>query len=200
MKKFVLLVIAFVGFACVHTQPMEDADVVEVKPHPLTAIWVDYAKSNPHIFNNQMSRDKAAPEVNKMLMDTLSCNPQLLIDCPVRYEQMIKLSKNKYAIKFSLMRFNPQNITYYENYTEYDVSTDIFAIVDENFALKLKDRQMYALKGFTFEGDVNEKNITLPSGAKVCRKPGISITSTVDNDRNFSLSGIFLSDLKLAEI
>ena len=200
MKKFVLLVIAFVGFACVQTQTMEDADVVEVKPHPLTAIWVDYAKSNPHIFNNQMSRDKAAPKVNKMLMDTLSRNPQLLIDCPVRYEQMIKLGKNKYAIKFSLMRFNPQNITYYENYTEYDVSTDIFAIVDENFALNLKDRQMYALKGFTFEGDVNEKNITLPSGAKVCRKPDISITSTVDNDRNFSLSGIFLSNLKLAEI
>lgn len=200
MKKFVLLVIAFASFACVQTQTMEDADVVEVKPHPLTAIWVDYAKSHEAIFNNELSRSKAASIVNEMFLDTLSRNPQLLVGCPVKYEMMSPGRANKYYIKFSLSKYNPQNIQFKEDDTEYNVAVDIFAIVDEDFALSLKERQMYELKNFTFKGDVNKHSITLPSGRRLVQKPSISDITFVDRELNLHLCGILLSDLILEKI
>jgi hypothetical protein len=196
-KIFVILCVLSAVGACMPTPP---STTPVKKPHPLTAVWVDYAKKNPEVFNNEFSRAKAAPEANKLILDSLAKNPQLLYNCPMKFEMMLPLAKNKFVIKFSIMRHNLKDISYTENGTTYDVATDIFSIVDEDYAMSLKERQMYKLVNFTYEGDINKKNMRLPSGRKVEREPKIRILSAYHKDRYISLSGIYLSDIQLEEL
>lgn len=195
-----ILLLAFIlCVSCVSPSQTNTSTPVK-KPHPLTAVWVDYAKKNPEVFNNEFSRAKAAPEANKLILDSLAKNPRLLYNCPMKFEMMLPIAKNKFVIKFSIMQYNLKDISYTENGTKYDVATEIFSIVDEDYAMSLKECQLYKLVNFTYEGDINKKNMRLASGRKVEREPKIRILSPYVKERCISLSGIYLSDIQLEEL
>ena len=131
--------------------------------NPLTAICAEYLKSNTDALNNNVTRDKAAQELQNIIIDSISKNLSILQSVP--FEYFISLPKgNKYLIKFTVSDFNDRNISAVIDGVKYVFGFELFAVVDEKIMSSLKDNKFYRIKSCKFHGSVNNK-VALPDGS-----------------------------------
>lgn len=188
MKKIFYLLM-FILSSCMQ-QPTINDEVEAPRLSPLTKIWIDYANNNKEIFNNEVSRENASILVQDMMLDSIKNNPSLLRDEQIRFEMVYRLSSNKYIAKFHL-----SDTRYYCTYSnDFKVTGNIISIVDESYAITLKDNAYYRIRDYKFEGNVNAKNIKLRDGNYLYYLPAVNEYFSC---YSFSLGGIYLSELQL---
>lgn len=205
MKKiFILCLMAFVMCSCNSTPTQQTSyqtnyqtEKKEVTLHPLTKFWYDYAIQNPELFNNDVTKKKAADKLYKEFIDSIKVDNTLIKDLPVKFYAFMPYGKGKYICKFVCMSYNSVSIEYYKSYNErYNVSIDLFTIVDEDTISSYKENTMYYVTDFSFIGEGNKQNIWV-GNYKLHQESNIS---NFDGDYDLSLSCIVVKDLKLREI
>jgi len=200
MKKFfILCFMAFVMCSCNSTPTQQtnyQTEKKEVTLHPLTKFWYEYAIQNPEWFNNDVTRRKAADKLYKEFIDSIKVDNTLIKDLPVKFYDFRPYGKGKYICKFVCMRYNKVNIEYKSYNERYNVSIDLFTIVDEDTISSYKEGAMYYITDFTLIGEGNKQNIWI--GNHLLYQD--SNIRNFDGDYNLGLSCIVVKDLKLREI
>lgn len=212
IKLLTLLVTLFTVSCAVPNNQNTKDDIP--KPNQLTRIWIDYANHNQQIFNNSVSRDKYAPIVRDMLIDSLKQHPEMLCNIPLEFMPLhtepIRLSDGIYMVKASLISAwaNDKNINYSVDYQtkelfppsydegDYQVSFDLFFKINEDALMQMEDGEYYYMIDCTFKGNVNEQNIYLPRGRKVEQRPSIYCMDTYTKEYSVNLGGLYVENPK----
>ncbi len=186
--------------SAIDSVPVESSQVVDnktldIQRHPITSIWMDFIRNNPNSMNNEMTRDKAAKELQKTIIDSINKNNSILYSIPLKYETAMEKG-NKYIIKFSLMTYNSLNIDTELESAKYTIAFDLFTIGDEKLMSRLQDNEFYYIKACNFQGSVNNK-ITLPSGGTFSQSPSISYENSYRVKYGLNLGGLYVKDLEL---
>lgn len=171
-----------------------------VPKYKLTAIWVNFVKANKNVFNNEITREKAANTFQKAVFDSIKNDLGILTSIPLKYETALKKG-SKYIIKFSLTDYNKLNVTHIDKNgnkeCSYKVAFDLFTIGDDKIIERLKDGEFYYIKSCKFIGSVNNR-ITLPSGNTFCQNPYFTKENSEFFPKfNLNLGGLYVTDIVL---
>lgn len=202
MKPHLLIATILLCISCTPNgiKERDERSKSKVAPARLTAIWMDHAKNNPDIFNNDLSRELAAEKFQKILIDSIHNNPSILYECPVRYMMMYQLSEDEYILKFAAYSLNDANISYKDDDIIYDVPFDLFSIADKETAITLKDSEMYNIVGGDFEGSVNDQHILLRNNTPLEQFPSVSnYTHGSSEERKLNIGGLYISNIEFEE-
>lgn len=180
-------------FACNNIQRQQGESVDKVKLHTIDSICVAYVESHLSGFNNEITREKTATELQRIIIDTLTANNSLLFELPLKYESVVDKG-NKYIVRFST--------GYRYQWTERricDIDLWFYSVVDDETINKLKDKETYYLSKAKFMGQVNDR-IELPNGDTFDHKPHVAlIESPLDTTYMVGLGGLYVKDIELKE-
>lgn len=180
-------------FACNNVQRQQSESEDEVRLRTIDSICVVYVENHLSGFNNEITREKTATELQRLIIDTLTANTNLLYELPLEYESVVDKG-NKYIVRFST--------GYHYQWTERricDISLWLYSVVDDDNINRLKDKEAYYLSKAKFMGRVNDK-IELPNGDTFDHKPHVAlIESPLDTTYIVGLGGLYVKDIELKE-
>ena len=159
--------------------------------HTIDSLCVSYVENHLEGFNNEVTREKTAKVMQRMVIDTIKTNPNLLFEIPLKYESVVEKG-NSYIVRFSTgsrYQWTVRRIC--------DISLWFYSIVDEGIISKLKDKETYYLSKAKFMEQVNDK-IELPNGDTFDHKPHVAlIESPLDTTYMVGLGGLYVKDIEL---
>lgn len=180
-------------FACNDIRRKQIKSEETVKMRAIDSICVAYVERNLDGFNNEITREKTSQAMQRIVIDTLSANSELLYDLPLKYESVVE-KVDKYIVRFST--------GYCYNWTDRkkcDIDLWFYSIVGNEVMDKLKDKETYYLSKAKFKGQVNDK-IELPNGDTFAHKPHVAlIESPLDTTYMIGLGGLYIKDIELKE-
>ena len=180
-------------FACNNIKRQQSESEDKVRLRTIDSICVAYVESHLSGFNNEITREKTATELQRIIIDTLSANTNLIYEFPLKYESVVDKG-NKYIVRFST--------GYRYQWTERricDISLWLYSVVDDENMNRLKDKETYYLSKAKFMGRVNDK-IELPNGDTFDHKPHVAlIESPLDTIYIVGLGGLYVKDIELKE-
>ena len=180
-------------FACNNIQRQQSESEDKVRLRTIDSICIAYVESHSSGFNNEITREKTATELQRIIIDTLTANTNLLYELPLKYESVVDKG-NKYIVRFST--------GYRYQWTERricDIDLWFYSIVDDEIINRLKDKETYYLAKAIFMGKVDDK-IELPDGDTFSHKPHVAlIESPLDTTYMVGLGGLYVKDIELKE-
>lgn len=180
-------------FACNNIQRQQRDSEDKDRLRTIDSICVAYVESHLSGFNNEITREKTATELQRIIIDTLTANSNLLYELPLKYESVVDKG-NKYIVRFST--------GYRYQWTERricDIDLWIYSIVDDEIINRLKDKETYYLTRAKFMGEVDDK-IELPDGDTFSHKPHVAlIESPLDTTYMVGLGGLYVKDIEMKE-
>ena len=193
-KNTILFLLSiFPLWACNNVQRQQSKNDEAVKLHTIDSLCVSYVENHLEGFNNEVTREKTAKDMQRMVIDTIKSNPDLLYEMPLKYESVVE-KENSYIVRFSTgcrYQWTDRRIC--------DISLWFYSIVDEGIISKLKDKETYYLSKTNFMGQVNDK-IELPNGDTFDHKPHVAlIESPLDTTYMVGLGGLYVKDIELKQ-
>ena len=195
MRRNTLIILfgLIVLFACNNVQRQQNESEDRVRLRTIDSICIVYVENHLDGFNNEITREKTATELQRTIIDTLTANTNLLYELPLKYESVVDKG-NKYIVRFST--------GYRYQWTERricDIDLWIYSIVDDEIINRLKDKETYYLAKAKFMGEVDDK-IELPDGDTFSHKPHVAlIESPLDTTYMVGLGGLYVKDIELKE-
>ena len=191
-KSTTLLLLSILALlACNNVQRPQSKSEDAIRLRPIDSMCVAYIERHLEGFNNEVSREKTAKEMQRMVIDSVKSNPDLLYELPLKYESVVDRGGN-YIVRFS--------IGYRHQWTDRrrcDINLWFYSIVDEGIISKLKDKETYYFSKANFMGQVNDK-IELPNGDTFDHKPHVAlIESPLDTTYIVGLGGMYVKDIEL---
>ena len=119
-------------FACNNVQRQQSESEDEVRLRTIDSICVVYVENHLSGFNNEITREKTATELQRLIIDTLTANTNLLYELPLEYESVVDKG-NKYIVRFST--------GYHYQWTERricDISLWLYSVVDDDNINRLR--------------------------------------------------------------
>ena len=179
--------------ACNNVQRQQSKNEEVIKLHKIDSMCIAYVEHHLEGFNNEVTREKTAKDMQRMVIDTIKSNPDLLYEMPLKYESVVEKGSS-YIVRFST--------GYRYQWTDRricDIDLWFYSIVDEGIISKLKDKETYYLSKAKFMGRVNDK-IELPNGDTFDHKPYVAlIESSLDTTYMVGLGGLFVKDVELKQ-
>lgn len=192
-KTIIFLLGIFSLFACNNVQQQQSKSGDGMKLRTLDSMCIAYIESHLDGFNNEITRERTAKEIQRIIIDTLTSNSNLLYDLPLQYESVVD-DGNKFIVRFST--------GYRYQWTDRKIcKIDMwfYSKVDEEVISKLKDKGTYYLSKAKFMGRVNDK-IELPNGDTFDHNPHVAlIESPLDTTFMIGLGGLYVKDIELKE-
>lgn len=195
MRRNTLIILfgLIVLFACNNVQRQQNESEDRVRLRTIDSICIVYVENHLDGFNNEITREKTATELQRIIIDTLKTNENLLYELPLKYESVVDKG-NKYIVRFST--------GYRYQWTERricDIDLWLYSIVDDEIIKRLKDKGTYYLSKVKFMGQVNDK-IQLPNGDTFDHNPHVAlIESLLDTTFMIGLGGMYVKDIELKE-
>ena len=195
MRRNTLIILfgLIVLFACNNVQRQQNESEDRVRLRTIDSICIVYVENHLDGFNNEITREKTATELQRIIIDTLTANTNLLYELPLKYESVVDKG-NKYIVRFST--------GYRYQWTERricDIDLWIYSIVYDEIINRLKDKETYYLAKAKFMGEVDDK-IELPDGDTFSHKPHVAlIESPLDTTYMVGLGGLYVKDIELKE-
>lgn len=159
----------------------------------IDSICVAYVENHLDGFNNEITREKISQTMQRIVIDTINTNSELLYNLPLKYESVVEKG-SKYIVRFST--------GYCYNWTDRkkcDIALWFYSIVGKEVLDNLKDKETYYLRKAKFMGQVNDK-IELPNGDTFDHKPHVAlIESPLDTTYMIGLGGLYIKDVELKE-
>ena len=180
-------------FACNNVQRQQNESEDKVRLRTIDSICIVYVENHLDGFNNEITREKTATELQRIIIDTMTANTYLLYELPLKYESVVDKG-NKYIVRF---------LTGYRyQWTERricDIDLWLYSIVDDEIIKRLKDKGTYFLSKVKFMGQVNDK-IQLPNSDTFDHNPHVAlIESPLDTTFMIGLGGLYIKDIELKE-
>lgn len=180
-------------FACNNVQRPQSKSEETIKLSAIDSLCIEYVAHHLEGFNNEVTREKTAKEMQRMVIDTINSGPDLLYELPLKYESVVEKG-NSYIVRFST--------GYRYQWTDRricDIDLWFYSIVDEGIISILKDKEIYYLSKAKFMGKVNDK-IELPDGNTFDHKPHVAlIESPLDTTYMVGLGGFYVKDIALKQ-
>ena len=180
-------------FACNNVQRPQSKSEETIKLSAIDSLCIEYVAHHLEGFNNEVTREKTAKEMQRMVIDTINSDPDLLYELPLKYESVVEKG-NSYIVRFST--------GYRYQWTDRricDIDLWFYSIVDEGIISILKDKEIYYLSKAKFMGKVNDK-IELPDGNTFDHKPHVAlIESPLDTTYMVGLGGFYVTDIALKQ-
>lgn len=178
-------------FACNNVQRPQSKSEETIKLSAIDSLCIEYVAHHLEGFNNEVTREKTAKEMQRMVIDTINSDPDLLYELPLKYESVVEKG-NSYIVRFSTgYRFQ------WTDRRICDIDLWFYSIVDEGIISILKDKEIYYLSKAKFMGKVNDK-IELPNGDTFDHKPHVAlIESPLDTTYMVGLGGLYIRDIEL---
>lgn len=180
-------------FACNNVQRPQSKSEETIKLSAIDSLCIEYVAHHLEGFNNEVTREKTAKEMQRMVIDTINSDPDLLYELPLKYESVVEKG-NSYIVRFST--------GYRYQWTDRricDIDLWFYSIVDEGIISILKDKEIYYLSKAKFMGKVNDK-IELPDGNTFDHKPHVAlIESPLDTTYMVGLGGFYVKDIALKQ-
>lgn len=180
-------------FACNNVQRPQSKSEETIKLSAIDSLCIEYVAHHLEGFNNEVTREKTAKEMQRMVIDTINSDPDLLYELPLKYESVVEKG-NSYIVRFST--------GYRYQWTDRricDIDLWFYSIVDEGIISILKDKEIYYLSKAKFKGKVNDK-IELPDGNTFDHKPHVAlIESPLDTTYMVGLGGFYVKDIALKQ-
>ena len=195
MSKYtiIILVSIFTLFACndIHQPQIKSEELVKMRT--IDSMCVAYIEGNLDGFNNEITREKTALSMQRIVIDTLCANPNLLFELPLKYESVVE-NGNK-----NIVRFSTGYCHHWTDHKKCDIDLWFYSIVGNEGIDKLKDKETYYLSNAKLMGKVNDK-IKLPNGDTFDHNPHVAlIESLIDTTFMIGLGGLFIKDIELKE-
>ena len=138
MKKNTILFLLsiFALWACNNVQRQQSKNEEAIKLHTIDSLCVSYVENHLEGFNNEVTREKTAKVMQRMVIDTIKTNPNLLFEIPLKYESVVEKG-NSYIVRFSTgsrYQWTDRRIC--------DISLWFYSIVDEGIIRKLKTKKL----------------------------------------------------------
>lgn len=180
-------------FACNNVQRPQSKSEETIKLSAIDSLCIEYVAHHLEGFNNEVTREKTAKEMQRMVIDTINSDPDLLYELPLKYESVVEKG-NSYIVRFSTgYRFQ------WTDRRICDIDLWFYSIVDEGIISILKDKEIYYLSKAKFMGKVNDK-IELPNGDTFDHKPHVAlIESPLDTTYMVGLGGFYVTDIALKQ-
>lgn len=180
-------------FACNNVQRPQSKSEETIKLSAIDSLCIEYVAHHLEGFNNEVTREKTAKEMQRMVIDTINSDPDLLYELPLKYESVVEKG-NSYIVRFST--------GYRYQWTDRricDIDLWFYSIVDEGIISIMKDKEIYYLSKAKFMGKVNDK-IELPDGNTFDHKPHVAlIESPLDTTYMVGLGGFYVKDIALKQ-
>ena len=195
MKKntILFLLCIFALWACNNVQRQQSKNEEAIKLHTIDSLCISYVENHLEGFNNEVTRENTAKVMQRMVIDTIKSNLDLLYELPLKYESVMAKGSG-YIVRFST--------GYRYQWTDRkicDISLWFYSITDEGIISKLKDKETYYLSKANFMGQVNDK-IELPNGDTFDHKPHVAlIESLLDTTYMVGLGGLYVKDIELKQ-
>ncbi len=180
-------------FACNNVQRPQSKSEETIKLSAIDSLCIEYVAHHLEGFNNEVTREKTAKEMQRMVIDTINSDPDLLYELPLKYESVVEKG-NSYIVRFSTgYRFQ------WTDRRICDIDLWFYSIVDEGIISILKDKEIYYFSKAKFMGKVNDK-IELPNGDTFDHKPHVAlIESPLDTTYMVGLGGFYVTDIALKQ-
>lgn len=180
-------------FACNNVQRPQSKSEETIKLSAIDSLCIEYVAHHLEGFNNEVTREKTAKEMQRMVIDTINSDPDLLYELPLKYESVVEKG-NSYIVRFYTgYRFQ------WTDRRICDIDLWFYSIVDEGIINILKDKEIYYLSKAKFMGKVNDK-IELPNGDTFDHKPHVAlIESPLDTTYMVGLGGFYVTDIALKQ-
>lgn len=194
MRRNILLLLCLIAlFACNNVQRQQNENEDKLRLRTIDSICVVYVESHLNGFNNEITREKTAKELQRIIIDSLIANNNLLWELPLKYESVVDKGNN-FIVRFST--------GYRYQWTERricDIDLWIYSIVDDEIINRLKEKETYYLTKAKFMGEVDDK-IELPNGDTFAHKPHVAlIESPLDTTYMVGLGGLYVKDIEFKE-
>ena len=194
MRRNTIIILLFcliALFACNNVQQQQDESEDKVRLRTIDSLCVVYVENHLDGFNNEITREKTATELQRIIIDTITANNNLLNELPLKYESVVNKG-GKYIVRFST--------GYRYQWTDRricDIDLWFYSIVDDEIIKRLKDKETYYLTKAEFMGPVNDK-IELPNGDTFDHNPHVAlIERPLDTTFMIGLGGLYVNDIEL---
>ena len=177
--------------ACNNVQRPQGKSEEATRLRTIDSMCVAYIEKHLEGFNNEITRKRTAKEMQRMVIDTINSNHDVLYELPLKYESVVDRG-GSFIVRFST--------GYRHQWTDSricNIDLWLYSIVDESVISKLKDKETYYLRKAKFMGNVNDK-IELPNGDTFDHKPHVAlIESPLDTTYMIGLGGLYIRDIEL---
>ena len=168
----------------------EDRNIVK-DTNVVAKMLLDFRDNHPTMMRNQITREEAAIEFQKVFCDSINKNDAFLSNIPAQYVQCLQ-NGSTYMVKFEYSKYNDCP----ELLDSIRLVYTVFSIIDKQSMVQLEDKKLYVLSGVC-KGSVNDK-ITLPSGNTFYMNPSIREDDPVlhKDELVFNAGGLLFANLK----
>lgn len=187
-KKILMVVLPIILFVSCDYSNTSNTVVYEKKytSYKILPVVSMYLNDHQETMNNDITKNKAAKELQKAVFDSIRKDSMFLYELPLEYKTALKKG-NRYIVLFSLSSVGEKKC---EN-GQLSVSFDLYSVVSEDVVTSLKEGEYYNVSG-KFVGSVNNR-IILPSGNTIYNNPNIND----DLGRvHVSLGGLYIEKMR----
>jgi len=189
-----IFLIALIALSCTgNTQSVQTKKEV-AEPLLIQNYLDNFLSENPNCIDNDILREECGEKlkvgvINGLMGDSI----RFITQIPVEYEMSLRQGDDSYIIKFVCGK----NVTNLRVSDKYDVSFQLFSIVDKETAKTIKDKGRYYVSG-TCNAYADNKTFPLPSGKKYSNYPRITKSSSIGGDKpNFDLGTFVVKNITL---
>jgi hypothetical protein len=169
MQKIVLLFVLIISL--LGCTPKSQNTNQEPQREYLIKVFLDkFLSENRNCFNNDVTKKDCELTLKNEFLKNLGDSIPCISELPLEFEMLIEYENDiikilypellhKYVVKFSFSETR-HNIKISDN---YDVTFQVFAIVDKNAVLELKEGNFYYIAGSCYDF-ASKNSFVLPSG------------------------------------